>query len=188
VRSLLLAPFAALLLASAAGSTVERHDVYVVGDSLSVGTLWYLPKYLHGWTVRSDAAISMSTARGISDLEARRGRLEPVLVVNLGTNDDPSATDRFASYVREAVRLAGPSRCLIWSTIYRPPYNGVSYAGLNSVLERLDRVYRNLRVFDWARVAAAHPQWFDSTHVHPNGTGYRVRAALLSRLVRACAG
>ena len=179
--------FAAGAAFGAHGRTAAR-TVFVDGDSLAVGTGWYLPTYLPGWTMHSDAVVSRHASEGVASIEARarEGLLERVVVVDLGTNDDPSAVTRFSSYVKTVVRVAGPGRCVIWSTINRPPYGGVSYDGYNAVLRGLDIRYRNLHVFDWAALAAAHREWFGADGVHPNAAGYRARAAGLARIVKTC--
>jgi lysophospholipase L1-like esterase len=184
----------ALVLGCAAGSAVaapERsasHTLYVDGDSLAVGTGWYLSAYLRGWTLRGTVAVSRHASQGAQSVEerAREGLLERVVLVDLGTNDDPGAVSRFAGYVREVLRAAGPSRCVIWSTINRPPYEGISYSGYNAALKALDARYRSLHVFDWAGLAAAHPEWFGPDGVHPSTAGYRARAGGLARLVKNC--
>ena len=177
----------AVLAQSASGRTAAR-TVYLDGDSLAVGTGWYLPSYLPGWTVRGNAAVSRHASEGALAVEERAHErlLERVVVVDLGTNDDPSAVGNFRSYVQAVVKAAGPSRCVIWSTINRPPYDGISYAGYNAALASLDARYRNLHVFDWAALARAHPEWFGSDGVHPTNAGYRARAAGLARLVKSC--
>jgi lysophospholipase L1-like esterase len=182
------------LLALAAGAAfgakgrTAAHTLYLDGDSLAVGTGWYLPTDLPGWTVHSTAVVSRHASAGVASIEARarEGLLERVVVVDLGTNDDPSAVTRFSSYVKTVVRVAGPNRCVVWSTINRPPYDGISYNGYNAVLRGLDIRYRNLHVFDWSRLAAANPEWFGSDGVHPNAAGYKARAAGLARIVRSC--
>jgi lysophospholipase L1-like esterase len=177
----------AVLAQSASGRTAAR-TVYLDGDSLAVGTGWYLPSYLRGWTFRTNAAVSRHASQGALAVEERAHErlLERVVVVDLGTNDDPSAVGSFRSYVQGVVKAAGPSRCVIWSTINRPPYDGISYAGYNAALASLDARYRNLHVFDWAALARAHPEWFGSDGVHPTNAGYRARAAGLARLVKSC--
>jgi GDSL-like Lipase/Acylhydrolase family len=189
--------FALLLVAACAtGSAAavaaphrsSARTLYIDGDSLSVGTGWYLSTYLPGWTFRGTVAVSRHAYQGVYavELRAREGLLERVVVVDLGTNDDPSAVSRFRADVREVVRVAGPSRCVVWSTINRPPYNGVSYDGYNATLAVLDARYRNLHVFDWAGLARAHPEWFGPDGVHPTAAGYRARAAGLARVIKSC--
>jgi lysophospholipase L1-like esterase len=110
-----------------------------------------------------------------------------VIVVSAGTNDDPGRVSGFARVVRDTLAVAGPKRCVVWSTIVRPPYAGVSYDGYNRALAAIARNRANLRVLDWVAMAHAHPSWFGSDGVHPTATGYRVRAAAIARLVRGCA-
>jgi len=188
----ILSAFAAICAAalltgsSAAWQRTVPHMVYFDGDSLAVGTSWYLSAFLPGWTLRETAEVSRHASQGVLAVESRGKLLERVVVLDLGTNDDPSAVARFRRYVKDVLRAAGPSRCVIWSTINRPPYNGVSYDGYNAVLASLDRANANLRVFDWAGMAKTHPQWFGSDGVHPTNTGYRQRAAALARLIKRC--
>ncbi len=160
--------------------------VYVDGDSLAVGTSWYLGSDLRGYTLHESVGVSRHVDEGVAAVRSRGAALEHVVVVDLGTNDDPRAVGQFARDVREVVRLAGPTRCVIWPTINRPPYDGVSYDGYNAVLRSLDRRYRSLHVYDWASVARAHPGWFGSDGVHPGTAGYRVRAAGIARLITSC--
>jgi lysophospholipase L1-like esterase len=174
--------------ALASQSRSASRTLYVEGDSLSVGTGWYLPSHLRGWTLRGTSVVSRHASEGAAAVveRAREGLLERVVVVDLGTNDDPSAVRSFRGYVLDVLRAAGPSRCVIWSTINRPPYDGISYDGYNTALRVLDRANGNLRVFDWAAMARAHPQWFGSDGVHPTTSGYKQRAAALARLIKKC--
>jgi len=74
---------------------------------------------------------------------------------------------------------------VIWATIVRPPYAGVPYTGLNTVLLRAAASNDSFHVFDWRSLARAHPAWFGSDGVHPSIQGYRVRAARLAAFIRA---
>lgn len=184
----MLAALAVVILATAAAAPAARtsHTVLHFGDSLAVGTGIYLPAALRGWQVTQSFGVSRHADEGPPGLRSYGAALPRVIVISLGTNDDPGAASRFARTVADVVRIAGPSRCVIWSTIVRPPYNGVSYDGYNEALRRLARAHPSLHVFDWQALARANPQWFGSDGVHPTATGYRKRAAMLSRLVKSC--
>jgi lysophospholipase L1-like esterase len=156
------------------------------GDSLTVGTGVYLSAFLPGWSITQSASISRHTDEGPRAVRVLSSALPRVLVISLGANDDPDAVASFAADVRRITTIAGHGRCIIWSTVVRPPYNGVSYEGYNRVLRRTAVTYANFRVFDWQALAKAHPQWFGSDGVHPTTQGYRARAAALARLVRSC--
>ena len=166
------------------GSAAKR--VYVDGDSLAFGTDLFLSTYLRGWVISSSVDVSRHAYQGAAAIEAlqRDGALPYVVVVNLGTNDDPRAVRLFSSYVRRVVRAAGPERCVIWATIVRPPYASVSYDGVNKVLFATASRSKNFHVFDWRSLARAHPAWFGSDGVHPSIPGYRVRAKLLASFIR----
>ena len=82
------------------------------------------------------------------------------------------------------MQTAGPERCVIWSTIVRPPYTGVSYDGLNNVLFDAARRWQSFHVFDWRSLAHAHPGWFGTDGVHPSIPGYRLRAKSLAAFIR----
>ncbi len=171
---------------SARTSSSTRH-LYVDGDSIAYGTDLFLKGYLRGWTISSSVDVSRHTYQGVATVEAMRraGALPYVVVVSLGTNDDPRAVTLFRSYVVRVTKAAGAERCVIWATIVRPPYAGVSYDGLNDVLFKVAARNTSFHVFDWRPLARAHPAWFGSDVVHPSIPGYRVRAKLLASFIRS---
>ena len=87
---------------------------------------------------------------------------------------------------RETVAVAGSGRCVVWATVVRPPYAGVSYAGYNRALRTIAKHHPTLHVLEWDAMARAHPSWFGSDGVHPSMTGYRERAKATARLVKRC--
>jgi lysophospholipase L1-like esterase len=185
------AAFAAALLAAlvltppAAGA--GNRTVLHYGDSLAVGTGLYLDRFLPGWTVRSSTDISRHASDAPSALRTLGSSLPRVVVVSVGTNDDPGAVTSFRRIVRSTVAVAGPSRCVVWATIVRPPYRGVSYEEYNDALRAAARRLPNLLVLDWAVMARAHRSWFGVDGVHPTMSGYRARAAATAQLIRrAC--
>ena len=177
---------ACALLAFSPAAPAGNRTVLSYGDSLSVGTDLFLDGYLRGWSVRSVAEVSRH-ADDVPDALRSFGRSLPrVVVVSAGTNDDPGRVSGFAGIVRRTLAIAGPSRCVVWATIVRPPYQGVSYTGYNRALATIARRHPNLHVLDWAAMARAHPSWFGPDGVHPSMTGYRARAAAVARIVERC--
>lgn len=174
------------LVSAAPGPAAGSPTVLHYGDSLAVGTEIFLDDYLRGWRIRTDTEISKHATDVPSDLRRLGAALPRVIVVSAGTNDDPGAVSRFARTVRETVAVAGRSRCVIWATIVRPPYEGVSYAGYNRALRAFDRRSATLHVLDWAAMAYGHPGWFGSDGVHPSATGYRARARATAHLITRC--
>ena len=172
--------------ASAARADAAPRSVLNYGDSLAVGTGLFLRPLLAGWSVRDDASTSRHADEAPAALGAYGGDLPRVVLVSLGANDDPARPAWFRAQVLAVLRIAGPGRCVIWSTVVRPPYRGVSYEGYNAALRELDRASSVLHVFDWAALARAHRDWFRRDGVHPTATGYRARAAAVAQLAKSC--
>jgi lysophospholipase L1-like esterase len=158
----------------------------VVGDSLTVGTRPYLHHWLGRWHIHTEASVSKQVTEGPPTLRRYGRRLPRVIFVNLGTNGDPRAVSLFRSAVRRTMRIAGPDRCVVWSSIVRPPVAGRSYRDLNRALadEAIERP--NLMLFRWVRMARKHPGWFGPDHVHVTASAYNVRARAMARTVRSC--
>jgi lysophospholipase L1-like esterase len=92
----------------------------------------------------------------------------------------------FEGSVRKSLRAVGKHGCIVWPNIVRPAVGGGSYAGYNHVLDRIADRDPHLRIVDWVAIAAHHRAWFGSDGVHPNATGYMVRAAAIAKKVRRC--
>jgi lysophospholipase L1-like esterase len=180
---------ASLAAAPASGARSHRpgsRSLLVVGDSLTVGTRPYLHHWLGRWHIHTVASISKQVTEGPATLRSFGSRLPRVIFVNLGTKGDPRAVSLFRHAVRSTMRIAGSSRCVVWSTIVRPPVAGRRYAGLNAVLADEARKRRNLMLFRWVRLARRHPGWFGPDHVHVTASAYNVRARAMARTVRSC--
>ena len=164
---------------------VQQRRAFVNGDSLAEGTRPYLPRALKGWSVNQSIAISRHLPQGVAILR-RMGNVPPVVVMSLGTNDDPGATASFRSGVRQTMKIVGRSGCVVWPNIVRPPVGGNSYAGYNNILAEESKKRSNLRVVEWTRIVAQHPSWLAGDHVHVNATGYQARAEAIAKQVKRC--
>jgi hypothetical protein len=183
----LLAVAVICVAASGSGTAAPPRTLLNYGDSLAVGTGSFLEPYLSGWAVRDDARVGRHTDVAVRGLRAYGAHLPHVVSVSLGANDAPLRREWFRQQVLGVLQIAGADRCVIWSTVARPPLRGVSYDGLNDVLRELDRESSALRLFDWVALAHANPGWFRRDGVHPSAAGYRARAAAVARLAKACA-
>ncbi len=163
----------------------SRRSALVVGDSLAVGAAPHLQRELPGWTIETSAQKGKHASEGAAEITGRDD-LPPVIVVSLGTNDDPAASDSFAATVQAVLDAAGPAGCVVWPNIVRPPYAGVSYGGYNQALERLYATSPNLFVVDWVGIAAADPSLLAPDGVHATPSGYAVRARAIAQAVRSC--
>lgn len=165
---------------------VHKRSVFVVGDSLGVGTEPFLPKKLKDWKVSQSVKVGRHGFEAISILR-NRGSLPGAIVMSIGGNDDPNNVNGFRSIVAKTMQIAGPTRCVVWPNHYATkPVNGGNFDGYNRVLEEFEKKYRNFQIMNWAKIARAHPGWMAGDGIHVNATGYEARAAAIAETVRSC--
>ncbi len=164
------------------------HEVALIGDSLAVGMEEALRAALPGWRVRVDARTGRALPEGMRIL-GELSDAPAILAFSLFTNDDPRATEA----LEEAVRATAsrPGGCAVWATIQAPPVRGADYAAANRLLARLagdQELAGGLRIVDWRAAVDADPPLLAGDGVHGTPAGYRARAELYARAIRACAG
>ena len=94
-------------------------------------------------------------------LAAAPGR--PLVVVALGTNDDPRQVEAFRADVRAL--LGSAPGCVVWATVHRP---GGRWEPLNAVLRgESARSGGRLQLADWDAFATANPQVLQADGIHP---------------------
>jgi lysophospholipase L1-like esterase len=80
----------------------------------------------------------------------------------------------------------------VWSTIVRPPVDGVSYEAANTLLRGLandPELAASLQVVDWAAEVAQSPSLVSPKDgVHGTAEGYSVLAQLYAAAIQTCAG
>ena len=157
--------------------------VTLVGDSLNVGTEPYLREALDGWTVEAHDRVGRATLEGVWELESLASRLAPVVVVSLGTNDAEGSEAAFRRHVLDALRLIGPTRCVVWATIVR---DGEARDGFNAVLREIAAASPNVELVDWAKLVSDDGSLLAADRVHGTPDGYARRAEETARVVRAC--
>ena len=185
MRRLSLIVLAVVLAAPASADALSRR-LLENGDSLAVGTKRHIPRMLEGWSVKQSTSISRHAFEGADVMRSYGRKLPRVIHVSLGTNDDPSQVAGFRAAIGEVMEVAGERRCVVWTNIVRPPYEGTSYDSYNRALAREDRARDNLRVVNWARMVERNPEWLAEDGVHVSADGYRARAKAVARQVRAC--
>ncbi len=192
IKSVALSASAAILVAGFTVTTPQaqasevvirpafRQSVFVVGDSLTVGSQQSLKFHLHSSARRIgiDARVGRFTNEGISKLRTASARRYSIWVVALGTNDGPSAS-AMKSYVRRVMRLAGKDRKVVWVNVVRPG----GYDKVNTALARSTKRYPNLSVVDWARFIAHHRYYLAGDRVHLNSQGYSIRGQMIAQAV-----
>jgi hypothetical protein len=183
VRRIAVVIVATTLVAAAPAAAAP--SLLHVGDSLAVGSDPPLRQLLPTWAITSDALKNRTTSVGVAIID-RQPSLPGSLVVELGTNDSPDQSARFAGYVRHVLQLAGPKRCVVWVNIHRPPYNGVSYAGFNRVLDQIAGASSNLAVVDWNGMVNSGRAQVAGDGVHATPSAYQARAAAIAQALEGC--
>jgi LPXTG-motif cell wall-anchored protein len=183
VRRLAVVIAATTLVAAAPAAAAP--SLLHVGDSLGVGSDPPLRQLLPTWAITSDVLKNRTTSVGVGIID-RQPSLPSSLVVELGTNDSPDQSARFAGYVRHVLQLAGPKRCVVWVNIHRPPYNGISYAGFNRVLDQIAGASSNLAVVDWNGMVNSGQAQVAGDGVHATPAAYQARAAAIAQALEGC--
>ena len=161
----------------------ETGSATLVGDSLNVGIEPYLGDELPSWRLDSHDRVGRATQEGIDELRSLGGRLAPVVVVSLGTNDSDGSEPDFRQLVNRAVAIVGPRRCLVWATVVR---DGTPRTGFNQVLEDARSEHPNIRLVEWATLVGENSELLAGDLVHGTPEGYARRAEETARAVRDC--
>src|SRR5436190_8925556 len=131
--------------------------VLIVGDSLTVNSVPWLPDELRGvhWAATAiDAVHGRKTAQGLAALAAHRGDLPPTVLIALGTNDLEATPTDITGWMQQARGLVGTRR-LIWVNLQmaeRPQL--ANYHTINAALAAAAAQY-HVELADWAAWSTA---------------------------------
>ena len=172
VTALALAALAALAIAAPTQACCRRVHLgpkqveksspppLAIGDSVMIAAARRLARM--GYEVDAREGRFMRHALHILRKRKRRHIRPRLVVVAIGTNYPASYAQ-----IREALHLLGPHRTLAFVTPKR------SFRGIGTAT--IYRAHRHwphrLKVLDWVRYSARHPEWFwsDGTHLRPSG-------------------
>jgi len=199
-RGLMAAAGSSMVLGALAGQSDvaaagrAEGGVSMVGDSLTSGSLPYQAAdfAVVGWP---DAWIDAHVSRGIrtrasgdphtglSAVDALRARHGDTTtwVVALGTNDAGIfAARRYDELIGEMLDRIGSGHLVMWVNIFLPRATGRE-AAWNAALDAAAAERPGeLRIFDWATLAAQHLAWLAGDDIHCNATGYRERSTAIA--------
>jgi len=180
----------------AASASAKIASVYIQGDSLTVPISALLAKLMPRDLLTISAKIGRPLSVGLAQLTARSKlrALDQIIVMEMGSNDDPALTSLFGRRIDQTMALVGPDRCAVWVNLYQRATKKVGktrvtynvYDGLNTVISLAAKKYKKLSVVNWAAAAAKQPTWFGSDGVHPNDAGSAVLAQMMAGAVDKC--
>ncbi len=163
----------------------QRTNVYVQGDSLTVGSGPAIRRKLRKSVNRVwvDARVGRHAYTGLARTKhSRAARRSRVWVMALGTNDAPSAR-MLRRHVRASLKASGRKRDVVWVTVQRPG----GYSRVNRMLRRHARSHPRLHVVDWALHVKRNPWLLAGDRVHATHRGYDIRATMIARKARQLA-
>lgn len=156
--------------------------VFIVGDSLTLGgreaILAAYRDLAPGMEPTIAAGAGWHARDGLAALHRLKARQARTWVVALGTNDDPSELGRAGTKI---LQRAG-KREVLWINVVRRKGQEEVNAALSQLAER----NRNLRIADFAALAATRPAHLAEDGIHLTEAGYRWRAVLY--VVRSAGG
>lgn len=147
--------------------SATNNHVYVIGDSVLLGTKETLPAALSGWRVTMDCVGSRRLPQAIQVLKANRHHLGAVVVIQMGNNYIPGEDGSFASQIDKAMHVMRDVRRVVWVTVAE---KWPSRVMINKAIRKAADRWPTIRVADWAPVVASHPSYAgDMLHLSPSG-------------------
>lgn len=149
------------------GPPPGRNSVFVMGDSVFLGTTSAIPQALPEWLVTYDAVGSRRLAQAIDVFTARRDEIGEAVVVHLGNNFIEGERGTYATQIDEAMAVLADVPRVVWVTVSEVSPSRVA---INEAIREAATRWPNLRVADWAPIIATFPglTW-DGLHLTPDG-------------------
>ena len=134
----------------------------------SRSSTWHPGRRIPTWGLDGQITPGLDVAQSLRPLQP------DVWVVQLGTNDvayEPLDQSRYAFWIIALLEAAGPDAPVVWVNVHRAD-RPAEAAAFDAVLALLDAERPQLRVADWAAVAATEPVLApDGVHLAPEGGG-----------------
>ena len=168
-------------------SLASTRRVFVVGDSLTVGTEPWLRADVsgRGWTLTGvNARVGRPVAEGLSVLRQQASRLPNTVVIALGTNNLGASSQTVAGWLHQARTIVG-NRRLIWVNLCLSPAVAprlAAYRSLNASLAALAPRY-GVHIANWCSYALAHHISNGPDGIHYEPAGYQRRAAFYASVI-----
>ena len=152
------------------------NTIYVLGDSVTLGTQAQMPTALASWKLTYDAKESRRIDQGADVIAAHAAPISRVLVVHLCTNwgggDFKAAAITFAAAAKGVERVVWVT-CVPWLP---------AVADADAVIKALPNEYPNVVVADWAAIAGSPGFTYDDK-LHLKTPGAEALAALIASTV-----
>ncbi len=145
-----------------------------IGDSVLEDVQIYAKDTLASKGISFNVAVGRQWNVGVTIVAQLKasGKLPPVVIVGLGSNGvvKPAQFDQM-------MQAAAGAQRVVFMTVTGP------LVGNNPVITAGVARYPKAALADWAALAAAHPEWFGSDHVHVGPAGATALGNLLASKV-----
>lgn len=139
------------------------NSVYVLGDSVFLGTTRTIPAALPDWLVTYDAIGSRRLSQSIEHLVEQRGRIGEAVVIHLGNNYIVGERGDFGTQIEEAMNVLSSVPRVIWVTVAEVSPTRVA---INEAIRAAGERWPNVTVLDWAPVVGSDPDFtWDGIHL-----------------------
>lgn len=154
----------------------KHGDVLVIGDSLTV--LAEATGLEHdGWDI--DARPGRRTPEAIAVAQRRHASDYPVVIVAMGSNDDPQSVASYRRTVDDMMSVLGTGPRVIWVNVDTGAKGLNDAATVNEALAKEAKSQPNLEIGDWDSYVRSIPDFDEKRapdQIHYRRTGSRLRA------------
>lgn len=153
----------------------ELRNIACIGDSVMLGSAMALKQVLPDCYI--DAKVSRYVGAGVDVAKQidSQGLLGHTVLVALGTNGPLDG--QYEEQTEAFLKYLGPDRQIYWINAYCPKTGWQD--SNNTYLKKIVATHPNIRIIDWASIAAKHPEWLSGDGIHPNDSGTEAYAKLV---------
>ncbi|MDQ1746491.1 MAG: hypothetical protein QOD07_754 [Frankiaceae bacterium] len=162
---------------------VRRLDrrLFIMSDSVVLGSAAALPKALPTWKVNLDGKESRFFKAGLDVLRTRRSEIGRVVVIQMGNNygGDPAT---FRGQIDEAMKILSGVQWVVFLTVYEYRHQQVE---VNNELRAAAARYPQIRIADWNAYERLHPGHTSRDGLHLKPSGATLMADYIASVVNA---
>ncbi len=181
LTSVIVTSASAILVIGLVGNRISssgfpnRLNVTIIGDSVTAGVAPYVKEYFPNAYIDAKACRQFSAAAGILGQLQKDNKLNPIVVIQLGTNGTVEESD-----VYKVIDLIGADRKLVFVSC-RVPRSWCE--GDNKTFFKIADEYENVMIADWYAASYDKDSYFYKDGFHPNIKGCEVLAEVIADAV-----
>lgn len=163
--------------------SVHGNRVLVVGDSIMADSRFEVTNALvqDGWNVTVEAVATTAILYWVPRVSLLLPTINPdVVTVELGTNES-GEVPTVGAHIDALMERLRDVPVVFWLNIREEPPYPPAASSVNLAIEQAAVRWPNMRVVDFDKFFAGHPEWLQPDGIHPNAQG----AVALANLLRS---